>query len=198
MTRAEKDVQVQSTDESRLFSVNYSYECLAKHDKGHQHDAYKYLWKAKVSPNVTITTWRVLVGRIPTRDCLSRRGVTLNTTLYALCQTKDETCQHVFLGCKYAMCVWSSCFKWIGILFVQHNELKTHFESFHLIQASSKQNLVWKGVWTAIIRCMWEQRNSVIFKQGVVDVEEVFQKAQLKSWLWIKHKVHTFNYSFMD
>ena len=26
----------------------------------------------------------------------------------------------------------------------------------------------------------------------------VFQQAQLKSWLWMKHKVHRFNYSFVD
>ena len=38
----------------------------------------------------------------------------------------------------------------------------------------------------------------IVFKQGLVDVEEVFQKAQLKSWLWMKHKVHSFIYSFVD
>ena len=37
-----------------------------------------------------------------------------------------------------------------------------------------------------------------MFNQGVVDEEEVFQKAQLKSWLWLKHKGNNFNYSFSD
>jgi len=74
----------------------------------------------------------------------------------------------------------------------------THFVSFHLTQSSNKQNLVWKGVWAAIVRCLWEHRNSVAFNQGVVDAEEVFQNAQLKSWLWLKHKAHDFNYSFAD
>jgi len=32
----------------------------------------------------------------------------------------------------------------------------------------------------------------------LLDVEEVFQKAQLKSWLWLKHKVPHYDYSFVD
>ena len=67
-----------------------------------------------------------------------------------------------------------------------------------LNQASSKQNLVRKGVWVNIIRGIWDQRNLIVFKQGVVDAEEILQRAQLKSWLWMKHKVHSFNYSFVD
>ena len=142
---------------------------------------FKYLWKAKAFLNVITTTWRVLLGRIPTRKSLSRRGVTLDTSLCALCQTKDESCQHLFLKCKVAQAVWLLCFKWIGILFVQHNDLMTHFENFYLSQASSTQNLLWKGVLAAIVRYIWEHKNSIIFKQGIVDAEEIFQTVQLKS-----------------
>jgi len=122
----------------------------------------------------------------------------LNTTVCALCQSKEESCQHLFLECTHALRVWSLCFKWIGILFVQHKDLISHFESFHLAHSSNKQNLVWKGVWAAIVRCLWEHRNSVVFKQGVADAEEVFQKAHLKSWLWMKHRAHNFNYGFAE
>ena len=38
----------------------------------------------------------------------------------------------------------------------------------------------------------------MIFKQGVVDVEEIFHKAQVKSWLWLKHKVPSYSFSFVD
>ena len=105
---------------------------------------------------------------------------------------------HLFMECGLALRVWDMCYRWIGIFSVQHNVLKSHFESFLLAQASNKQNMVWKGIWATIVRCIWEHRNSVVFKQRVVDAKEVFQKAQLKSWLWMKHKVERFNYSFMD
>ena len=118
-------------------------------------EVFKLLWKAKAFPNVVTTAWRVLLGRIPTRMNLSRRGVTVNTTLCAMCQSKEESCQHLFLECKYAQRVWSLCLKWIGISFVQQNVLNLHLTSFCLSQTSNKQNLVWKGVWATIIRCIW-------------------------------------------
>lgn len=49
-----------------------------------------------------------------------------------------------------------------------------------------------------MVRCIWDQRNQVIFRQGVVDVKEIFQMTQLKSWLWLKHRARSFDYSFFD
>ena len=152
----------------------------------------------KAFPNVISITWRVLLGRIPTRVCLSRRGMMLNTMLCALCQTKDESCQHIFIECPYAQSMWTLCFKWIGISFVQHNVLLMHFESLCLSQVNNEQNLLWKGVWATIVSYIWEHRNSIVFKQGVVDVEEIFQMVQVKSWQWLKHKGQPFNYSLVD
>jgi len=82
--------------------VNSVYECLSKQSRGPCLEVFKLLWKAKAFPNVVMTTWRVLLGRIPTRVSLSRRGFTVNSTLYAMCQSKEESCQHLFLECKYA------------------------------------------------------------------------------------------------
>lgn len=198
MKKYVKDVQVWGKEVPGMFSVKSAYECLAKQASGPQSEVFKLLCKVKAFLNVATTTWRVMLDRIPTRVCLSRRGVMMNSTLCALCQLKEESCQHMFLECRYAQWVWSLCFKWIGISFIQQNDLKMHFQSFYLSQASNKQNLVWKGVWETVVRCIWDQRNLIVFKKGVVDAEEVFQKAQLKSWQWMKHKVYSFNYSLVD
>nr|AER13160.1 putative non-LTR retroelement [Phaseolus vulgaris] len=180
------------------YSVNLAYKSLAQGTSDTYHAAFAYIWNAKAFPSVLTTAWRVLVNRIPTREGLSRRGIQLNSIACVLCQIKEESCQHLFIECLYAKQVWSLCLKWLGILFVQHNDLKDHFVSFHIAQASSKQNLVLKGVWAAIVRCIWDQRNTILFKQGVVDVEEIFQMAQLKSWLWMKHRAYFHTYSFVD
>jgi len=192
-----KDIQVWGKEPGPFF-VNSAYECLSNHVRGPQSEVYKLLWKAKAFPNAVVTAWRVLMGKLPARVNLSRRGVLLESTVCPLCQQEEKSCQHLFLECKHIQRVWSMCFQWLGISFVQHNDLKMHFQSFHLFQASNKQNPIWKGVWVDVIRCIWDQRNLIIFQQGVVDAEEVFQKVQLKSWLWMKHKVQSFNHSFVD
>ena len=194
----EQDKQVWRRDESGNFTVKSAYKCLEEPEGGTQISPFGYLWKTKAFPNVLITAWRVLLGRLPTMECLSKRGVMVNTTECALCQTKEETCQHLFVECKYAVRVWDLCSRWVGIWSVQHNNLRTNFEGFSLPQHSYKQNLVWKGVWAAVVRCLWEHRNSIIFNQRVVDAEEVFHNAQLKSWLWLKHKENKFFYSYAE
>lgn len=95
LNREENDLQVWGNKILGLFSVNLAYECLAKHVRGPHHDLFKCLWKVKPFPNVMITAWRAVLGRMPTKICLSKRGVAMNTTLCALCQTKEESCQHL-------------------------------------------------------------------------------------------------------
>jgi len=79
----------------------------------------------------------------------------VNSTKYVLCQIKEESSQHLFIECIYAQRVWSLYQKWLGTTLVQNNDIKTHFESFHCTQASDKQNLVWKGIWAAVVRSIW-------------------------------------------
>jgi len=198
LSREQRDVLTWGCKEVGCFTVSSVYEFLAKRASSPHQEVFKSLWKIKAFPNVIITAWRVLLGRVPSRMCLRRRGVMLNTILCAFCQTKEESCQHIFIECPFNQRVWTLCFKWIGIMFVQHNKLSKHFENFYLPHLNNKQNLLWKGVWATIVRCIWDHRNSIVFKQGVVDGEEILMMVQLKSWQWLKHKGYTFNCSFAD
>jgi len=88
--KEEKDVQVWRKEEEGRFSVTSAYECLTQHVGGHQHEVFKSLWKTKAFPCVLTVAWKILLNRLPTRDCLSRRGVLVETTLCALCQVKEN------------------------------------------------------------------------------------------------------------
>jgi len=63
----QEDIQVWGFDNSGLFSVNSAYECIAHPIRSSHNDVFRYLWKIKTFPDVLTTTWRVLIGRIPTR-----------------------------------------------------------------------------------------------------------------------------------
>jgi len=114
------------------------------------------------------------------------------------CKETQETTQHLFLECGYAQRVWSLCLRWIGITYVQHKDVSIHFERFHLYHLNAKQNQVWKGVWATIVRSIWDQRNLVVYKQGIVDVEEIFHLAQLSVWLKLRFETIPFSYAFSD
>jgi len=64
-----------------------------------------------------------------------------------------------------------------------------HFQNFKLCELNDIQNIIWKGVWIAIVWTVWNYANKIIFNQGKVDVHEIFCIAQLNAWVWLTHKV---------
>ena len=40
--------------------------------------------------------------------------------------------------------------------------------------------------------------NDVLFRQGKVDIVEIFSMTQLNAWLWIKHKIFSIPFSYAD
>jgi len=147
---------------------------MSNYVTGNDKDVFKHLWLSKAMPKVLTTTWRALLERLPTKVNLSRRGVVVSDKNCVLCLDREESNQHLFLECKITYQVWNNCFRWFGILCVQDNDLKYHFENFHLVHMNTKQNMIWKGVWAAVVWSIWDHMNRVIFNQGKVDVEEIF------------------------
>jgi len=68
---------------------------------------------------------------------------------------------------------------------------------FNLLSLRQSGNKVWKAMWVVIVSEIWDQRNKMVFKGGVVDAEEIFTLAQLKGWLWLKYKSKT-SLSYLD
>ena len=193
-----EDSIVWSGDTEGIFSVKSAYLTLCNSPNGVLHNVYSLLWQAKAKRKEVCTAWRALLGRLPTYDNLIRRGLVVNSSLCVLCKAAEESTQHIFINSIFAQRVWFLCFRWIGILSVQHKEIINHFESFHLIHLSIKQNQVWKGLWIVIVRSIWDQRNLVVFKQGIPDAEEIFHSAQLSTWLCLKYGAGSTSSSFSD
>ncbi|XP_068504282.1 uncharacterized protein [Phaseolus vulgaris] len=130
MDKENLDQIVWKGDPTGIFFVKSAYMSLSNQPSGYTDDVFNLLWQAKATPKALITTWRILLDRLPTSNNLIKRGM-------------------------------------MGI----------------------SPNKVWKGMWVTIVRCIWEQRNLVVFKQGVSDAEEIFHSAQLSSWLRLKHRM---------
>jgi len=81
---------------------------------------------------------------------------------------------------------------------VRHESTLVNFQSFCLLSQRHGVNRAWKGKWVTIVSEIWNHRNKVVFKGGLVDVEEIFSLAQLKGWLWIKFKLKRTPLSYSD
>jgi len=57
-----------------------------------------------------------------------------------------------------------------------------------MLGCNKKANIVWKGMWVAIVRKIWIHRNRIVFKNGIVDCEKIFYLALIKGWSWVKFR----------
>jgi len=73
------------------------------------------------------------------------------------------------MECKVIKTVWGSYERWVRISLVRHYSLQTNFLNFSLLCLNRNQNMVWKGMWAAIIVEVWNHRNKFVFKNGVMD-----------------------------
>ncbi len=138
-----QDRLVWREDPKGAFSVKSAYQILTQQTAYVPVDSiYRALWQAKVMPKALITAWRVILDRLPTTANLIRRGVPVVSPVCVMCNQLQETSQHLFLDCVVAQRVWYGCYRWIGIVGAQSNEIRNHLENFYLIHLSNKQNQV--------------------------------------------------------
>jgi len=86
-----------------------------------------------------------MLNRIATKDELRRRGGRLENDLCVMCGEREETINYLFLGCKIPAKIWHLCDTWVDVNNVHHNQVKTHFKSFHLMELNKKGNTIWRG-----------------------------------------------------
>jgi len=175
-------------EEGNSYIVKSGYALLENTGDRMVKEEFQMLWNLKAAPLALFLVWRVLWNRIPTRANLAVRGVQLVSTTCSMCNMYEESVDHLFLNCDIARKVWDNYDKWIDNTTVRPHSILNHFQSFYLMKLNNKSNLVWLGVWVAVVWEIWVQRNKVIFNEGVDDAVEIFSLAQLKGWLWAKYK----------
>jgi len=139
-----------------------------------------------------------MLEKLPTRLNLEKRGVVVLSNLCPLYNKFEEIAQHVLISCEVAQKVWDNCDRWFEISYVKHQTIINHFQRFSLSGFSKKVNLVWKGMWVALVWEIWMHRNRIVFNSGVVDDVEIFTLAKLKAWSWNRFRWQMVHYFVSD
>jgi len=73
----------------------------------------RLIWKLKIPPRAAVFTWRLLKGRLPTKDNLIRRSVLIQEDVCPLCGQEQEEVGHLFFNCKRIIGLWWESMRWI-------------------------------------------------------------------------------------
>lgn len=91
----------------------------------------KVLWNKLIPSKVAAFGWRAVLGWVPMRVNLIRRGVVREDQIGCVgCQDGLETVPHLLFGCNFASKVWGQVLHWLGFTTVMHSDCKQHFLQF--------------------------------------------------------------------
>nr|XP_025662026.1 uncharacterized protein LOC112757684 [Arachis hypogaea] len=145
----------------------------------------KTIWKGLAPPRVELFVWFVLVGKVNTKEPLSRLGVIdQDDKRCVLCNKEDELIHHLFLGCDFAWQVWSAWISAFGRPWAFLELLKDHFLSWTDEPRRKEDRKQHLRCFCAIIWHIWLERNRRLFQNEGKGVEEIITMAALSCDEW--------------
>ncbi|KAL4563422.1 hypothetical protein LXL04_027464 [Taraxacum kok-saghyz] len=123
------------------------------------------IWCKLVPIKTNIFIWRARQDRLPTRQNLERRGVTIQTTNCPWCHTSEETNQHVFTCCRTANETLAITASWCSALDLP--PVISGLDDLLMQQRypkHSKNSDVWEVIARTLLWCLWNYRNGMVFE----------------------------------
>ena len=124
-----------------------------------------------------------MLGRLPTLDNLTKRGVLINggSNLCYLCHNHSESVKHIFFECAFSYVVWQGCLEWLGVVAALPNSCVAHFLLFESWGWCKSKRGVWSCIWLACVWNIWLHRNSIAFQGSQPSVVKVLDGIKAQS-----------------
>lgn len=145
---------------------------------------FKSFWKCKDPMKVLDFYWRLLLGRLPTRQQLLHKNIIVGVqgTTYVFCFSQVEYENHVFFSCNFSYQVWCLIYFWLGALVVFYTfyEIWSFFASWFSIVGKHLRK--YKHLfWHAVTWSWWLMGNKIVFQGGVFDTHAVLHLIKVRS-----------------
>jgi hypothetical protein len=144
------------------------------------------IWKSSASSKVCAFAWQAILDKIPLRFNLSRRGVIkpLESKDCVFCRKVEETSQHLFLHCNFALGVWYAIFNWLGFAYISPPNLLISFASMAGMGVSKRRKKGLLLLWQVVLWSIWRARNDRLFNNKEASVYEVVDSIKHIAWKW--------------
>ncbi|XP_072087324.1 uncharacterized protein [Arachis hypogaea] len=143
------------------------------------------IWGGLVPPRIELFGWFVLVGRVNTKERLSRLGVIPpNDNICALCKKEMEIVHHLFLVCEFTWKVWCAWLRHFDRQWAVPGTMKELFESWiGMFNRKVEQRMLLIAFFTVIWN-IWRERNDRTFNNREAGAEDVQRKTFLSYKEW--------------
>ncbi|RZB98494.1 CST complex subunit CTC1 [Glycine soja] len=140
-----------------------------------------------VPSRVTVFTWRLVRDRLPTRQNLQRRQVSILEMSCPLCRNADEDAAHLFLHCSRIQPIWWESMSWLNLKGAAPLTPKQHFLQHMDVQAHGVRINRWQCWWLALTWSIWRHRNNIVFSNETFNANKLFDDAIFNLWTWLRN-----------
>ena len=117
-------------------------------------------------------SWMAVRNRLPTKDRLREWGILMDSRC-VLCQSTEETRDHLFFGCPYPQGIWRKILKLCNLdrrVMSWENELRWAEKR---AKGRAMISLLLRVAWSAFIYNIWQERNTRIFAHAEKTEEQI-------------------------
>ncbi|KAH1217474.1 putative ribonuclease H protein [Glycine max] len=188
LNQSNRDILWWKPDPNGLFSTRTAYKVLQEtHHSISQDNVLNTMWKLKIPPKVSAFSWRLLKNRLPSRDNLRKRQVTMPSYSCPLCDHEEESVDHLMFKCVMTRNLWWEPLSWVNRVGPFSIDPKNHFLQFTQWSSKASTNRRWEFLWLALSFSIWHYRNAMIFKNQPFNPEKVMDDALFHTWSWLKY-----------
>nr|XP_025703097.1 uncharacterized protein LOC112803854 [Arachis hypogaea] len=183
-----QDRVVWKFDKEGVYTTNSFVQVLQEATMDEEILSYRFtkdIWRGLVPPRVELFTWFALIGRINTKDQLSRLGILEpNDNICVLCKKASESVHHLLVACEFSWHVWCIWITEFGHVWTALGTLKDHFESWRYMPLRKEMRKYWLVGFFSVIWNIWLQRNGVIFQNKTAGVVECATQSMICATEW--------------
>ncbi|XP_035845912.1 uncharacterized protein LOC118492188 [Helianthus annuus] len=149
-------------------------------------------WCKWVPAKCNIHAWRIEMDIIPTGEALRKRNAQFGEVTCPMCNSAEESFDHVFIVCFVVSNVWNGISKWCKIPNIFSFSIKDLLGIHKGLRASEKKKDAVQGIMMIACWSLWRARNNLIFSNRPSRIDNILSKVKALSFLWnsnrSKHK----------
>ncbi|GKV42785.1 hypothetical protein SLEP1_g50152 [Rubroshorea leprosula] len=180
------------------YVVKIAYDFLASTECVLEDRMCKLIWCSWVPSKVAFFGWRLCLDRLPTKVNLKKRGIQLQEGVFCeCCDGTVEEVNHLFCVCYKAWVVWAQVLRWWGVESVLPNTVVGMTDFFLCGLGSIVGKEMGACIFLVVSWYLWYRRNAQVFRKDE-GIENLLERVQVKTFLWIKSKVNGCVFSFHE
>lgn len=119
-------------------------------------------WNNWTPKKVNICVWRAVIDRLPTLSKLAALGIALSSQACPLCESTQETIEHLVNSCPMLRSLWLKCWGWWGALPPPRFSVKDAISGSLAVGGDKGVGKDLQGVFYVLLWSIWKCRNKIV------------------------------------